>query len=72
MRMPKFIALTERRTGSLVLVNAYLITSIKDLRTDAACTEDFHYTVVRCGNDEHEVKETYLEIGCKIEKLFPY
>jgi len=57
-----FFSLTERRTKAIVLVNVNQITSIKDLRTDPACTEDFHYTVVRCGSDVHEVKETMEEI----------
>lgn len=60
--LPDFFSLTERRTKAIVLVNVNQITSIKDLRTDPACTEDFHYTVVRCGSDVHEVKETMEEI----------
>jgi len=36
-----FFSLTERRTKAIVLVNVNQITSIKDLRTDPACTEDF-------------------------------
>lgn len=60
--LPDFFNLTERRTKAIVLVNVNQITSIKDLRTDPACTEDFHYTVVRCGSDVHEVKETMEEI----------
>lgn len=60
--LPNFFSLTERRTKAIVLVNVNQITSIKDLRTDPACTENFHYTVVRCGSDVHEVKETMEEI----------
>ena len=62
MRVPEFIHLTERHSKATVLVNIDMITSIKDLRTDPACTEDFHYTVVRCGSDVHEVQETMQEI----------
>lgn len=62
MRVPEFINLTERHSKATVLVNIDMITSIKDLRTDPACTKDFHYTVVRCGSDVHEVKETMQEI----------
>ena len=60
--VPEFIRLTERRTKTTVLVNIGLITSIKDLRTDPACTEDFHFTVISSGSDVHEVKETMQEI----------
>ena len=63
MRAPEFIDLTERRTKATVLVNIDMITSIVDLRTDPACTKDFHYTVIRCGSDVHEVKETMQEIA---------
>lgn len=66
MRAPEFIDLTERRTKATVLVNIDMITSIVDLRTDPACTEDFYYTVVRCGSDVHEVKETMEEIAGKL------
>lgn len=60
--LPDFFSLTERRTKAIVLINVNQITSIKDLRTDPACTEDFYYTVVRCGSDVHEVMETMDEI----------
>lgn len=60
--MKKFIKLTERRGRCTILLNADLIATIEDLRTDPACTEDFHYTVIQCGNDFVEVKETADEI----------
>lgn len=61
-----FISVTERRSKTTILINANLITSIKDLRTEPACTEDFYFTVIRCGCDKHEVKETVDEIVMKI------
>lgn len=60
--MKNFIKLTERRGRCTILFNADLIATIEDLRTDPTCTEDFHYTVIRCGNDVVEVKETADEI----------
>ena len=55
--IPDFINLTDRRTNVAVLINVTMITSIVDNRTSTSCTEDFHYTTIRCGSDVHEVKE---------------
>ena len=60
--MNKFIKLTERRGRCTILFQADLIATIEDLRTDPSCPEDFHYTVIHCGNDVVEVKETADEI----------
>ena len=60
--MKKFIKLTERRGRCTILFQADLIATIEDLRTDPSCPEDFHYTVIHCGNDVVEVKETADEI----------
>lgn len=57
-----FIKLTERRGRHTICLNADLIATIEDLRTDPTCTEDFHFTVIHCGNHVVEVKETFEEI----------
>lgn len=67
--IPDFINLTDRRTKATVFINVEAITSIVDLRTAPSCLEDFHFTVVRCGNDEHEVKETIREICNKLTDI---
>lgn len=60
--MKTFITLTERRGGCKVCLNVDLIATIKDLRTDPQCTPDFHFTVIHCGSDIVEVRETMEEI----------
>lgn len=60
--MKTFIKLTERRGRCKILFKVDLIATIEDLRTDPSCPEDFHYTVIHCGNDVVEVKETADEI----------
>ena len=67
--MPRFICLTDRHTKNTIFINVYLITSIEDLRTDPACTEDFHFTIIRCGNDVHEVKETIRDIDMELMRI---
>lgn len=62
--MNRFIRLTPRRGGQLLLINPEHIVSIEDLRTDKAVAglKEWHFTFLSTIKNRYEVTETAEEI----------
>lgn len=71
--MAQFIKLSERHGGVSIIMQVEHISSIRDMRTDAAVAANpgFHFTSIVCGGRTYEVKETEREIMEKIGVALP-